>query len=224
MKQLLIKGKLLLLMSIFLSVTLSVSSQLMDGQRSIFFLKEFPSSSTTPLHEVATLGAPTTGAVIEGIVGSMKGCRRRFYCHSAYQTLGFLGPHTTAKPLSIKNQPGIFPAPLMGPASLTFNFHCPHSTASLTPIVVRPDGTIFHGLSLTKLNSPQSLVISSPAQTGIYTLFVLANQKDSHGVQVTVDAAVSTQPQQNKIFFLKSFELDPENLDLISAEFIYTPH
>jgi hypothetical protein len=218
-----INGKFLLFLLIFLNITLGLLSQVMDRHQT-FFLKEAPSSPSPPLHEVATLGAPTTRASIEGIVGSMKGCRHRFYCHSVGQTFGFLGPHTTAKPLSVKNQPGIFPAPLMGPASLTFSFNCHHSTACLTPIVVKPDGTVFHGLPLKMSNSPQSLVISSPAQTGIYTLFVLANQKDSQGVQVSVEASINTQPQQHKSFFLKSFELNPENSDLISAEFIYTPH
>jgi hypothetical protein len=178
-----------------------------------------------PMHEVATLGAPTTGSLVEGSVGSIhKGCRHRFYCHSSTLASGFLGPQAIAKPLSLKDQPGVFPAPLMGPASLIFTFHCQdESQASLTPTIVRPDGTIFQGLPMTKSNSPQTLVISSPAQTGIYTLFVLSHQKASVEIPVQVNASISTQPQHNKTFYLKSLGSSDKDAELISAEFVYTP-
>jgi hypothetical protein len=210
--------------SLFLGINLSLFSQGIAAQQASFFSQEEEHPITSkPLQEVATLGAATTGVLVEGIVGSMyKGCRHRFYCHSASPKQGFLGSEASARPLSIKDQPGIFPAPLMGPASLTFSFSCQAPHASLTPIIVRPDGTVFQGLPMTTLNSPQTLVISSPAQTGIYTLFVLAHQKDSQGTQVTVEATISTQPQQNKTFQLKSFEPIEEDSRLISAEFVYT--
>ena len=210
-------------LSFFLSIHFSLLSQGIEAQQSSFSLQEEQPPSTQPLQEVATLGGPTAGSLIEGVVGSMKGCRHRFYCHSAGPTLGFLGFQTTTKPLMIKNQPGIFPAPLMGPASLTFNFNYKNSSASLTPVVVRPDGRVFQGLPMTMTNSPQTLVISSPAQTGIYTVFVLAHQKDSQGGKVTVNAAISTQPQHDRTFLLKSFDLNHEDSDLMSAEFIYAP-
>lgn len=179
--------------------------------------------SQPSLFEVASLGAATTGSLVEGSIGSIhKGCRHRFYCHSTELT-GFLGPKTTTKPLALKDQPGVFPAPLIGAASVTFNFKCQDANAAVTPIVVRPDGTVFQGLSMTSLNSPQTLVISSPAQTGIYTLFVLANQKEALDTHVTVNASISTQPQNDMTFHLKSFEGGDKNAELISAEFVYAP-
>lgn len=207
----------------FLSFNLSFFSLKLEAQSFSSFQEEH-GFSAKPLHKVATIGAPTTGSLIEGKMGSLhKGCRHRFYCYSSAPQLGFLGPQETAKPLSIKDQPGVFPAPLMGPASLTFSFSNQHPTTALTPIIVRPDGTVFKGLPIIAGNSPQTLVVSSPAQTGIYTLFVLAHQKEAQDAQITVDAKISTQPHQDKTFFLKSFEPTEQDLDLISAEFIYTP-
>lgn len=184
-----------------------------------------PFLSSKPVHEVAALGASASGSLVEGSVGSShKGSRHRFYCHSSASTSGFLGPQAIVKPLSLKDQPGVFPAPLMGPASLTFTFHCQdESQDSLTPIVVRPDGTAFQGLPMNRSNSPQTLVISSPAQTGIYTLFVLAHQKEGGGNRVHINASINTQPQHSKTFHLKSLEFDDKEVELICAEFVYIP-
>lgn len=177
-----------------------------------------------PKFEVASFGASTTGFLVEGSVGAVrKGSRHRFYSHSNGPGSGFLGPQMISKSVSLKNQPGIFPAPLMGAASVSFAFHCDDSNACVTPIVVRPDGTVFHGLSMTAENSPQTLVISSPAQTGIYTLFILANRQEALDTYVNVNAAISTQPQSEKSFSLKTFNPKEKDADLISAEFVYTP-
>ena len=168
------------------------------------FPEEASHLSSKPLYDVSVLGAPATGALVEGVVGSIqKGCRHRFFCHSSSPAQGFLGPQTIAEPLSIKDQPGVFPAPLMGPAALTFCFNCDLASAPFTPIIVRPDGTIFYGQPMTSENSPQTLVIASPAQTGIYTIFILAHQKEKP-TQAVVDASVSTQPQERKTFHLQS--------------------
>jgi hypothetical protein len=186
-----------------------------------------PLLSLKPLHEVATLGAAITGALVEGCVGAIhKGSRHRFTCYSSGPTSGFLGPQDIVKPVSLKDQPGVFPAPLMGPASLTFTFNCPEkSQPSVTPIVVRPDGTVFQGLPMNHQNSPQTVVISSPAQTGIYTLFVLGHQHEALGSQVQVNASVSSQPQHNTTLHLKSLERSDSDKDveLVSAEFVYIP-
>ena len=183
-----------------------------------------PSFSSAATHEVVSLGAPTTGSLVEGRVGSThKGCRHRFYCHSSGPVTGFLGPQTTAKLVSLKDQPGIFPAPLMGAASISFHFHCQDHHMSVIPLVVRPDGTVFQGFPMTALNSPQTLVISSPAQTGIYTLFILPQQKDEVETHVTVEASISTQPQNDQTFNLKPFHSKNKDAELISAEFIYVP-
>jgi hypothetical protein len=211
------------LLSFFLAIHLSFSIKGMATQPTAFIIQDDQPLSSKPLQEIATIGAAISGALIEGSVGALqKGCRHRFYCYSAGPQQGFLGPQITAKPLSIKDQPGIFPAPLMGSAFLTFSFTCENSKAFFTPIVVRPDGTIFQGFPMTALNSPQALVISSPAQTGIYTLFVLAHQKDSQGAQVTVDATISSHSEQDETFHLKPFESNEDDDILISAEFIYT--
>lgn len=177
-----------------------------------------------PSFEVASCGASTTGLLVEGSAGAIrKGYRNRFYCNSHGPVSGFLGPQSSSKSVHLKNQPGIFPAPLMGDAAISFDFKCDDSNACVTPIVVRPDGTVFHGLSMTSLNSPQKVVISSPAQTGIYTLFVLGDQKKASETYVTVDAFVSTQPQNDKTFHLKTFTPGEKDAELISAEFVYTP-
>lgn len=199
-------------------------SQGLELHSSSFSLQEQTPFTSQPVHEVASLGAPTTGALLEGVVGSMyKGCRHRFYCHSTGPKAGFLGPTATTKPLSLKDQPGVFPAPLMGAASLSFSFNCHSSQTALTPVVVRPDGTVLRGIPMTETSFPQTLVVSSPAQTGIYTLFVLAHQKEVSGSHVTVHAKINTQPQNDKTFPLKAFELKNEEAGLISAEFIYSP-
>lgn len=183
------------------------------------------SLSSKPLHQVASLGASTTGPLVEGSTGAIhKGCRHRFYCHSTGPTEGFLGPQALVEPISLKDQPGVFPAPLMGAAAVTFHFSCQDSDTCVTPIVVRPDGTVFPGLPLTSKHSSQTVVITSPAQTGIYTLFVLPHQKDSLDAHIIVDASISTQPNNNKTFQLKSFKPNDKDADLISAEFIYIPN
>ena len=182
--------------------------------------KEIPKS----LYEVASVGAPMTSSLIEGCVGSIsKGYHRRFYCQSTGSgaAIGFLGPQEVAKSISVKDQPGIFPAPLVNAASITFQFHCQAPHTSLTPIVVRPDGTIYQGLAMTAEHSPQTLFISSPAQTGIYTLFVLNHQQENcPDAHVMVDASVSTQPQEITTLLLKPFKPEEEG-EFASAEFIY---
>ena len=177
-----------------------------------------------PLHEVASLGAPTTGSLVEGSVGSVvRGCRHRFYCHSTGgPPTSFLGPEKVAKPIALKDQPGIFPAPVAGGASISFQFHCQDAQSSIIPVVIRPDGTVYQGLAMTEQTSPQTLVISSPAQTGIYTLFVLTHHQDSSNTIISVDASINTQPHNHATFYLKPFEANDQETDLLSAEFIYT--
>ena len=177
-----------------------------------------------PIHEVATLGAATTGPMLEGVSGAInKGRRRHFDCFSANPKPGFLGPQTIAKHPRVKDQPGVFPAPLMGPASLTFAFSNQSKHHALTPVIVRPDGTAFHGLPLTPDDSSQTLVVSSPAQTGIYTLFVLGHQKYQSDAHAIVNVTTSTQTQQVNTFNLFPLDLSDNHYDQISAEFIYIP-
>lgn len=181
-------------------------------------------SSGKSLFEVASLGAPTTGPLIEGSIGCKhKGSRIRFYCVNNGTTEGFLGPQTIAKPISLKDQPGIFPAPLMGPSAVSFTFHCQNSQDSIIPVVIKPDGTVFNGMPMTSSNSPQSLLISAPAQTGIYTLFALPHRKDQSRSQIVVDASINTQPHNDEMLFLKTFDNLERKPEEISAEFIYIP-
>ncbi len=186
-------------------------------------LVENHAQSSKPLHEVATLGAATTGPLLEGVSGAInKGRHRHFDCYSANPKPGFLGPQTIAKHPRVKDQPGVFPAPLMGPASLTFTFSSQSKHCALTPVIVRPDGTAFHGLPLTPDDSSQTLAVSSPAQTGIYTLFVLGHQKNQSEAHAIVKVTTSTQTQQVNTFHLFPFDLSDNHSDEFSAEFIYT--
>lgn len=183
-----------------------------------------PAAGSKPIYDVSVLGASATGSLVEGVVGSIqKGCRHRFYSYSSLPAQGFLGPQDIAEPLSLKDQPGVFPAPLMGPAALTFCFNCRQTSGPFTPIIIRPDGTVFYGLAMTAANSPQTLVISSPAQTGIYTLFILSHQKGDQAAEALVEASISTQPSEGKTLELKSFETKEAHPELVSAEFIYIP-
>lgn len=184
-----------------------------------------PSAPPRPLHEVGSLGAATTGALVDGVAGATrKGCRYRFTCHTEGPKPGFLGPITVAKPTSLRCQPGIFPAPLTGPDSITFTFTCQSNDNLLTPVVVRPDGTTLQGFPMSTDDFPQSIVLASPAQTGIYTLFVLPHEQDNgvHQVYATVDVKTSTHSQQDTTLILKPFESTEENSEWVSGEFIYT--
>lgn len=185
---------------------------------------EAPHDFSKTAYDVSVLGAPATGSLVEGVVGSVqKGCRHRFFCHSSEPMQGFLGPQASAEPLSFRDQPGVFPAPLMGPAALTFCFNCSEENSHFTPIIVRPDGTVIYGQAMGASNSPQTLVIASPAQTGIYNLFILTHQKEDIPAHAMVEASISTQPKEGKTFHLKSLEAKEGDPELISAEFIYIP-
>jgi hypothetical protein len=175
-----------------------------------------------PTQEIASLGAATTGCFVEGVIGApRKGRRHRFYCQSSGPKSGFLGPQTVAKPFSVKAQPGIFPAPLMGTASLTFTFSCDSENAYLTPVIVKPDGTIYQGAPLKGCKASQELVVTSPAQTGIYTFFVLSHGDSPHDVHTSVKVHTSVTPQQVETFSLKPFEGNEAHAEEICAEFIY---
>lgn len=174
-----------------------------------------------PLIHVAVIGASTTGPLIDGVVGSVhKGSRKRFYCHSS-STQGFLGPKIVDEPLSIRNQPGVFPAPIMGYESLSFRFKCAKPNTIFVPIIIRPDGTVIHGQPMSKTNSPQTMIIGSPAQTGIYTLLILPHDPNNLDAQAIVEAAISAQPNEVKTFHLKAFNSNHLEDDFLTAEFIY---
>lgn len=176
-----------------------------------------------PPQEVATLGAPTSGSLVEGAIGSIrKGSRHRFFCHSSRPDPGFLGVQESSNRLILKDQPGVFPAPILGAASITFEFHSQESTGSIVPVIVRPDGTIYQGLPMNRSNSPQTLVVSSPAQTGIYTLLTLSHSSDALKAPISVKASISTQPERSRTLLLRPLEKENPQPELISAEFIYT--
>ncbi len=77
---------------------------------------------------------------------------------------------------------------------------------------------------MTSNHSSQTLEIASPAQTGIYSLFILAAKRNLPVTYVTVDASISTQPRNNRSFRLKTFGKDEKEIESISAEFTYIPH
>lgn len=179
---------------------------------------------STSVHEVASLGGATTGSLLEGVVGAVqKGCRHRFYCHSTLSDEAFVGLKTDVnKIVAIKDQPGVFPAPLAGPSSLTFTFKHEFGKSKLTPVIVRPDGTIFQGLPMNSFDSPQKIVISAPAQTGIYTLFVLSNEKDDINGEMMIQTTISNQPQKERSLRLRPFNPKSEHVEQTSAEFFYS--
>jgi hypothetical protein len=175
-------------------------------------------------NEIEICGAPSTGPLVEGAVGSIhKGSRHRFFCHNTTASEGFIGFESTIEPLSLKTQPGVFPAPVMGLDSLTFRFHASQHSPLFTPLIIRPDGTVFYGQPMAEKNSPQTVVVAAPAQTGIYTLMIISNQYEL-AAHATVNATISTRPQEEITLSLKSFDPNEleETTDLICAEFIYT--
>lgn len=186
-------------------------------------LSEF-GEGTEPLYEVNAIGAPTTGVLVEGAAGAAcKGVHHRFSCHTEGPKPGFLGPLAVAKPTSIRCQPGIFPAPIAGPASLTFTFTCLNNKNPMTPIVMRPDGTALKGFPMTLEDFPQTIVVSYPAQTGIYTLFILPHGIENQNVHAIVEVSKSTKPHRVNTYALKAFGRTNKDEDKISAEFIYSP-
>jgi hypothetical protein len=180
-------------------------------------------SSPCPVHKVRAIGAPTAGGVMEGVVGApYQQPHHRYSCRSAGPKPGFIGPDAAGKPTCVRDQPGVFPAPLLGPDSLSFTFISQSHCASLvTPVVVRPDGTAFFGQSMRADDLPQRLEIPAPAQMGIYTLFVLPHDAESEPVSMAVEVASSEQPGLVETISLKSFVGGCDDSDLTCGEYTY---
>ena len=177
-------------------------------------------------YEVSVLGAPTSGIAIQGAVGAIhKGNDLRFPCYSPGPTPGLVGPQIFSKLSGFKDQPGVFPAPLIGFDSLHFVFTSKEGNRDIIPVIIKPDGTIFKGSPMNCNHGPQMLVIPYPAQTGIYTIFAL-NQKsveknDLIAGLVEVNVNTSTRTKKGKHFLLKPFSSNTKNAEFISAEYIY---
>lgn len=128
--------------------------------RSLFFLSSFFVCLLSFLEgkeTVVSIGAPLSGPCIEGAVGAIqKGVRQKFCCQTGGNVPGFLGPRLFSS--FVKEQPGVFPAPLRTETSLSF-----HWDKEATVWVVLPDGT-----SLQVEGS--ELSIPFPTQSGIYFL------------------------------------------------------
>lgn len=182
-------------------------------------------SSARPIQQISSIGSSTAGALVEGVVGSsQRKSPYRYYTQSPGPTSGFLGPQDEIKPTCFRDQPGVSPAPLVGEASITFQFHCTEPGSCVIPAVVRPDGTIYQGLSMTPKTSPQTVVISAPAQTGIYTLFVIADEKTVPNSHATVQTSISTDPKNRTTLNLQTFDTSADlPQELTSAEFVYAP-
>lgn len=193
-----------------------------------------PAVSVSPVSacpHVAACGGALTGTLVEGRVGSTpRERRRRFYCYSATAPEGFLGPHSVAKRISLRDQPGVFPAPIVGQAALSFTFYCRPSSApsvpgcaaggGLTPVVVRPDGTVLKGGPMAPSDCPQTILIPAPAQAGIYDVFALTGDSAWQEVEIEVAAAVSTHPHHQQMLKLKPYGSGCTPL-LSNAEFLY---
>lgn len=182
-------------------------------------------SSARPIQQIASIGSSTTGALVEGVVGpNQKKSPYLYYIQTPGPASGFLGPQDEVKPTHFRDRPGVSPAPLAGEASITFQFHCNEPGTCVIPAVVRPDGTVYQGLSMTSKNSPQTVIISSPAQTGIYTLFVIADEKTIPKSHATVQTSISTDPKNRTTLHLQTFDTSADvTQELTSAEFIYAP-
>lgn len=180
------------------------------------------------IYDIAVFGSPTSGPLVEGAIGAIqKGYRHRFYCHSPGPSPGFIGAQTSTKVSSIKEQPGVFPAPLMGSDSLQFTFALSGSNDPVIPVIVKPDGTILKGYSMTHEQPPQVLSIPYPAQTGVYNFFVLNQnincEKNSAAENSWVNVNVITNHQSRKgqNFSIKAFNANVESPEFICAEYIY---
>lgn len=187
-------------------------------------LKNEVSTISKPFYEIASLGAPTTRPIIKETVGAInKRSEKQIQPGTNGGYEGFSGLSSTSI-ASLYQEAGLSPNHPNEPADIAFTFSCRDIKEPFTPIIVRPDGTILRGLPMTQEHSPQTLEISTPAQTGIYTLFVLAHEQHSPDSLVTINTKVSSDPLQNKAFQLGFF--DPKNKTdskIVSAEFLYTP-
>jgi hypothetical protein len=161
---------------------------------------------------------------MEGVVGApYQQPHHRYSCRSAGPKPGFIGPDAAGKPTCVRDQPGVFPAPLLGPDSLSFTFISQsHCAAFVTPVVVRPDGTAFFGQSMRADALPQTLEIPAPAQMGIYTLFVLPHDTESEPVAISVKVSSSEQRGLVETISLKSFIAGSDDSDLTCGEYIYS--
>ncbi|MDP1880855.1 MAG: hypothetical protein Q8K60_07940 [Parachlamydiaceae bacterium] len=181
------------------------------------------------VYDIAVFGSPTSGPLIEGAIGAIqKGYRHRFYCHSSGPNPGFIGAQTSTKLSSIKEQPGVFPAPLMGSDSLQFTFALTASHDPVIPVIVKPDGTILKGYPMTYEHAPQVLSIPYPAQTGIYNFFVLnqninfeKNSSPSENPWINVNVITNHQSRKSQNFSIKTFNAQVESPEFICAEYIY---
>jgi hypothetical protein len=181
----------------------------------VLLLTCLPSQTTGSTQtKVSSIGAPTAGALIEGMVGSRDKSSQPCFSYQSVKP-GFVGPEIVSKPIKIRDQPGIFPAPALGPASISFAFYYSDSSP-LYPVIVQPDGSVING---EKIDFSSHIVIPSPAQLGIYSLFILASEP-CNSQPVIVKIFTSTRPSEVQTIHIKPITQDSP-LDLMSAEFIY---
>lgn len=172
--------------------------------------------------EITSFGAVMSNCAIEGTAGALHKDRPgRFYSRSVGgPTPGFLGIAERPSLSRFKDQPGVLPAPLIGSDSLNFTFTCAGSNLRFIPIVVKPDGTVFKGVSMESGNAPQVIRIPSPSQTGIYTVFLSDRSSDYPNGEVIVEARTSSRPKFSRSLILKPIGPEYAN-DFTSGEFIY---
>lgn len=190
---------------------------------SLFAHPEDVSLSTRPIQHVTAIGAPTVGGLIEGIAGApYRAPHHRYCCRSDGPKPGFIGPDVAGKPTCVRDQPGVFPAPIMGPDSLSFTFRSQDSHLSqVTPVVVRPDGIAIVGRPMQSGDASQTLEVPFPAQMGIYTLFILPHENANQPVSASVEVQSSVVEKRPRIIPLQSFVSGGGDLDLICGEYIY---
>lgn len=171
--------------------------------------------------EVRVIGAPLSSSSIEGVLGASNVPRAQFYSYSSDPVPGFLGPQHLARAPLIREQPGVFPALKLGSDSLTFSFSYEGNNLPLTPVVIKPDGTIYKGFAMSLSSATQTIEIPYPAQIGLYTLFLLDPSGSDNEASLHVTAATSSQPHRVKQLLLKPLSLNKEQTKKTSSELIY---
>ncbi|WP_068466902.1 hypothetical protein [Candidatus Protochlamydia phocaeensis] len=183
----------------------------------------FAFAKQASIQQIATIGAPTTGPALTGMVGASKQKR----CKLPSRSSKIAGLIETKKP---SVQPGVPSSFQHGTASLTFNFTHSDNHRSVkglvfTPVIVKPDGTTVQGISMGPGDSPQALIIPAPAQIGIYSLFLLADSiPDQNSGHAIVEASASTHPDNQTAYTLLPFSSSIAAGDQFSADYVYSPN
>lgn len=175
--------------------------------------------------EIASLGAVMSEAILEGGSGAIqRSPQYRFRTRSIGPTPGIIGQHPKFTRATLREQPGVFPGPLLGFDALEFTFTCLGPIdQNLVPIIFKPDGSIIKGKILCSKDPKQTVTVPYPAQTGIYTLFISNNSlKNAISESIRVEVAVHKKVKGGKNTYSRPFDLSTQSLDESTIELVYT--